>query len=158
MVENKNTNDNVSVEWKKHDQFYDSLNTKMDEISLVGEECYVKKDMVYVYFAKVKNLYNKHSAYIFETETIEKKLEKIEEQLYNPLFREDLGKGKSSAVSQIHRLFKNLQEVFKMMVQDFTAPELIPKPVKKQYEGYEEISSTKKKKMVKAAMGLFENV
>ena len=38
--ENNRGNIDYSLEWKKHDDFFTSLNKKLDEISDIGEKCY----------------------------------------------------------------------------------------------------------------------
>lgn len=158
MEEDIKRKDNVEIEWKKHDRFYDSLNFKMDEISEIGELCYVQKDNIYIYFAKVKHLFNKHYAYIYNRENKKKRLKEIEKILYNPSFKKDLSEKRANAELMLFNIFDKLQDIYTEMVEDFTNPELIPKPKMKEVEAWEEEKDTKKKVMYKTVVKMFENV
>ena len=150
--------DDYSIGWKRHDEFFRSLNTKLDEISFVGELCYRDKSKVYEYFAKVRNLYNKHRVYLRDKEKMKKELLRIEQALYSSSFLRDLKQGRVEANSHIHKIFMTLQDLLSEMVDDFAAPELIPKPIKHEVEPWEEEKDTKKKVMYKTVHLLFENV
>lgn len=119
-----------SLEWKKHDEFFTSLNRKLDEISLVGELCYKDISNIYDYFAKIKNLYNKHKAYVQNPKLMKEDLDKIQNALYDMSFLKDLQHKTPQAHQFRLKIFSKLQEVLTQMIEDFTIPELIPKPIK----------------------------
>jgi len=147
-----------SIEWKKHDDFFVSLNRKLDEISTLGEMCYQDINNLYEYFAKIKNLYNKHKAYIQNPNQMKKDLDTIQTALYDINLMKELKQKKPEAESFRMRIFAKLQEVLTQKVEDITVPELIPKPVKVEREEWENEKDSKKKAMYKTVQLLFENV
>lgn len=156
--EEQQKTDDYSIGWKRHDEFFRSLNTKLDEISYIGELCYRDKTKVYEYFAKVRNLFNKHKVYLRDSNSKRDLLLKIEQSLYNPSFIKDMKVGRVEANTHIHTIFMQLQDLLSDMVDDFSAPELIPKPVKHEVEPWEEETDAKKKVMYKTAVLMFKNV
>lgn len=163
MAYNNNSNNvqpekDISIEWKKHDEFFNSLNLKLDEISNVGEMCYTESKYIFDYYAKIRNLFNKHYAYIQNPEVLKQKLIKCERALYDSEFRKDLSDKKIEAMTHLTTIFSQLQDLLTYMIQDFTIPELIPRPITKVKELWDEEVDSQKKVMYKTVMKMFENI
>jgi hypothetical protein len=147
-----------NLEWKRHDEFFTSLNHKLDEITNVGEICYRDLNNIFEYYSKIKNLFNKHKGYFQNAKELKKRLDSVELLLYNRNFLKDLNSKRPEAKSFQGKVFRELQEIFSVMTEDFTIPELIPKPVKKDRELWQDEKDIKKKQMYKTVELMFENV
>lgn len=147
-----------NLEWKRHDEFFTSLNKKLDEITDVGENCYRNLNNIFEYFSKIKNLYNKHKGYFQNPKLLKQKLDKIEKLLYNNVFLQDLSYKRPEAIKFQSQMFRQLQEIFSVMTEDFTVPELIPKPVKKEKDLWMQEKDWKKRQLYKTTMLLYENL
>ncbi len=154
----KDQKQDYNLDWKSHDMFFTSLNQKLDEITLVGEQCYGNLDKIYEYFSKIKNLYNKHKAYFQKPEELITKLSKIEEVLFDENFIKDVKDKRDQATMTRYKIFVRLQTIFAQMAEDFTIPELIPKPIKKEREPWQDEKDYKKKQLYKTTMLMYENL
>jgi len=122
-------NKGTALEYKRHDEFFSSLNRKLDEISLVGEMCYKDINYIFEYYAKIKNLYNKHISYLSDREKIGKQLLEIQYAIYNPDFLKDLKKNTMTAKRYQFTIFNKLQEIYTIIIDNFPRSELLPKPI-----------------------------
>ena len=157
MKQEANTQE-YNLEWKKHDEFFVSLNKKLDEISYIGEKCYGDINNLYEYFAKIKNLFNKHKAYIQDPIKMKENLISVQNALYNPNFTQDLRLKRPEAKTFQMQIFNRLQDILTEMIEDFTVPELIPKPLKVEKEPWADEQDSRKKAMYKTVYTMFENV
>lgn len=124
-------NSENSLQWKDHSGFFSSLNNKLDEISNIGEECYRDVNKLYDYYGKIKNLFNKHYAYILDPEKMKRELAIVQKALYDKEFLKSVQDNIGSAKEHQIKIFDKMQDILTEMILNFTYPELIPKPIKR---------------------------
>ena len=130
---------NFELGWKNHNLFFNSLNNKIDEIVIVAEQAHFDTKLMNVYYAKVKHLYTKHSAYVTDQDKVETELDAIGDAIFSEKYLKDFEKYKDShEIKQFqYKAVKRMDKLFRQMVKDFSQSELIPKPVGKYAEVWE---------------------
>lgn len=147
----------TSLEFKNHVPFFSSLNNKLDEISELGELTYSNLEQFKQYFAKIKNLFNKHYSYVKKPEDKERQLEDIEKIVYNIDFIKDLSEKRASAISMQYKLFRKTQKILRDIVSDLARSELIPKPVPIEEEVWKSETDKGKQVLLKTVMTMLDN-
>ena len=118
---------------------------------------YLSLDKFKEYFAKIKNLFNKHYSYVKNPLDKEKNLEEIEKVVYTSSFIIDLKNQRPAAIEMQYKLFRKTQKILREIVSDLARSELLPKPVPIEDDVWKSETDKGKQVLLKTVMTMLDN-
>lgn len=125
---------NNSIEYKRHDQEFIELRTKLKIVSELSVVAKKSLGTVREYYFEVDALYNLNSSYVINPKHIKKELDKIFILVTSQNYLRDLTNMNASSKDRI-RIFelnicRRIDNIFRLLCESFVEHELRPRPTK----------------------------
>ena len=125
-------NYDTDLKYAQWNPFFISLQKDIDQIKNINKV--IRKDTTLIdeFFSLINTLFNSTKVYSSEPKTMQLKLDKIETKIYNPKYLTDLKEGNVTGImiNYQHKIIKNLETIFQIMIDDFASKDLLPKIIK----------------------------
>lgn len=118
------------LKYAQWNPFYISLQKDIDQIKYVNKVIRKETDMIDEFFSLINSLFNSTCfALVGETEIL-KKLNDLENKIYDPTYLRDIHNNSKQKVNIIlyqHKIIKDLENIFKIIIKNLSEEGLIPK-------------------------------
>jgi hypothetical protein len=129
----------TSLEWKKHDKFFDDLNKMLDDTAKFELLVYQDIANIYQYYAQVSTIMSKHITFIEKFKDKDNKMKLIRRGLYSNnvtklMLRENRPKDFNNLMT---KMFDDLVNIYREVLKDLSHNGLLPNPTKEEVEDTE---------------------
>ena len=127
MKDKKYDNELKYAQWNP---FYISLQKDIDQIKNINKVIRKETDMIDDFFSLINSLFNSTCFALEKEDDILEKLDDLENKIYDPKYLRDINNNSKKKVNIIlyqHKIIKDLENIFKIIIKNLSDEGLIPK-------------------------------